>query len=407
MAVNFRSGENPGTSSILDTGAFTRSNLRESLVEIWKSLENESICIYCRKIGRSREHVAPASLGGNCTITCVCADCNQELSSADRGLAEHSAVALSKIANTPATAFETHLGGFASFESEEAGAIRVRLGNQMKPEVRPQFRLIGNQIRAVAGNRDSLNELIAFIDKRIGRGELLATRIEIVAEETTAHFCMHRSDDAVVSCASNEAGLKLLTLIQNQWLEIKAGFVSAPERTSTTGPEINIKMKLKPNDEFRGVAKIAFETAVHLLGVATVLGPEFDPIRSYIMGNLQLPETDPASGDLAVDMRFVKPVGTEFKLQFTTHHGVLLLSSPPNLIAFVLLYGTHPYFVQLAAEWKDVPWLRVYEFSYTRDGHNEIDELEFARRVIKTSPELFGIPEESVPGLLQQLGGAN
>lgn len=198
-------------------------------------MENESVCIYCKKAGSSREHVAPASLGGNCTITCVCANCNRELSVADRGLAEHSAVALSKIANTPLTAFETQLGGFASFESEEAGRIRVRVGNQMKPEVRPQFRLVGNQIRAVAANRDSLNKMIALVDKRVRNGQLLKTRIEIIEEETIPHFCMHRSDDAVVSCASKDVGLNLLTLMQNQWSTFTPSLTPAADRQVRAG----------------------------------------------------------------------------------------------------------------------------------------------------------------------------
>jgi hypothetical protein len=273
----------------------------------------------------------------------------------------------------------------------------------MKPDVRPQFRLIGNQLRGVAKDLDSLNMLIAFIEKQVAKGRLSSTRIQVNGGESYPHFCMHRSDDAVVSCSSEQDGVRLLKLLEVEWPQIKAGFENVPIQMKSSTPEINIKMKFKPNDEFRGAAKIAFETAAHLLGVEVVLGEEFDPVRSYICGNLVLPVVNVEMGEIAVDTRFVKRLGDEFTLRFTTKHGVLLLSSPPNLIAFVLLYGTHPYFVHLSKKWVDNLWFRVYEFSHTKDGHQELDELEFARRILSTSPATFGISDEAAKELLEQL----
>src|SRR5215472_2714635 len=101
--------------------------------------DGEEKCIYCRKEGSSREHVAPSSLGGNCTLNCVCVKCNRDLSEVDQALAEHSPVALSKIQHTPASAFPTHLGGYASMQAEGGHQIGVRIRNQVATEVRPQL----------------------------------------------------------------------------------------------------------------------------------------------------------------------------------------------------------------------------------------------------------------------------
>jgi hypothetical protein len=82
---------------------------------------------------------------------------------------------------------------------------------------------------------------------------------------------------------------------------------------------------------------------------------------------------------------------------------VLLFCSPPNLVAFVLLYGTHPYLVRLGTLSGERQWLRAYEFSYTRDGHTELDELAFAKQILTLSPEGLGIPPHQARELLCQL----
>ena len=100
-------------------------------------------------------------------------------------------------------------------------------------------------------------------------------------------------------------------------------------------PEIDLELKFRPNDEFRGVAKIAFETVALMLGPQYVLSSEFEPIRAYIMGHVRLPDSIPP-GDVAVDSRFVRRLGAEFKMNFTAQHGVLLYCLPPDLVGFVL-----------------------------------------------------------------------
>jgi HNH endonuclease len=361
---------------------------------------DESICIYCKKAGSSREHVAPSSLGGNCTIACVCRTCNGDLSVVDQALAENSPVALSKITHTPVAAFKTQLGGYASYQEPGGLDVGVRIGNQARPEVRPQLYLMDNQIRAIASGREGLNDLIAFIEKRIQKKNLADVRI-VAAESPQPRLLMHRSDDAYISCSDPKLSRDFLNLLEAQWPEIKLNLQTVAEtRVTKIEPEIDLKLKFRPNDEFRGVAKIAFETVALMLGPQYLLSSEFDPIRAYIMGDVRLPDPIPP-GDVAVDSRFVTRLGVEFKMNFTEQHGVLLYCSPPDLMGFVLLYGENAYMVRLATMAHETQWLRCYEFSYSKDGHREISEDQFADRLLKIAPELFNLNPGDLPDILQ------
>jgi hypothetical protein len=366
------------------------------------TVQDDGPCIYCKQQGSSKEHVAPSSLGGNCTLNCVCVKCNGDLSEVDQALAEHSPVALSKIQHTPASAFLTQLGSYASMQAEGDRQLGVRIGNQVATDVRPQLFATGDRVQVFASDRDGLNELIRFVDKQIERGRLARTRVFIAEDITEPRFLMHRSDDAVVSCSSAERAREFLGNLQKQWAEIKSKIQTTEERRLThEKPNIVISMTMWPNEEYRAVAKIAFETLALMRGSAYVLQPAFDPLREYIRGDVQLPAVPP--GEVPVDSRFVQRLGQEFRLKFTERHGVLLLCSPPNLVALVLLYGTHPYLVRLATLDGERQWLRAYEFSYTRDGHAELDEVAFAKQMLELCPEAFGISREQAREMVRQL----
>jgi hypothetical protein len=350
-------------------------------------------CIYCKSEGSSHEHVAPSSLGGNCILGCVCTTCNTEMSLIDQALAEHSPVAFSKILHTPPAAFITHLGGHATLQAQGGREFGVRIGNQMTTEVRPQLFANGNHIQAVASDGDGLNDLIRFIDKQIEKGRLATTRVVITEEAKEPRFLMHRSDEAVVSCSSPKRAAQFLRRLEKKWTEIRTKLeASEEERRTHAQPEIVIKMAFWPNEEYRGVAKIAFETLALLRGAAFVLQGAFDPVREYIKGDVRLP--DPKPGEVPVDTRFVERLGDEFKLKFSDQHGVLLVSSPPALLAVVILYGTHPYLIRLATLDGELRWMRGYEFSYTRAGHRELDEVAVCRQILELCPEVFGISRD-------------
>jgi len=369
------------------------------------SIGGEGKCIYCRGEGSSKEHLPPSSLGGNRTLTCVCANCNRELGLIDQALAEHSPVALSKILHTPPSAFLTQLGSYASMEAEGDHQIGVRIGNQVSTEVRPQLFAAGDHVRVFARDRDGLNDLIRFIDKKISAGLLERTRVLVNEDAKETRFLMHRSDDAVVSALSAERAAEFLAKLQAKWAEIKTKIQTTDEQRQThEKPNVLITMSLWPNEEFRAVAKIAFETLALSRGCCFVLDEAFDPIRDYIKGDVRLPDSPP--GELQIDSRFVQRLGDEFRLNFTKQHGVLLLCSPPNFVAFVILYGTHRYLVRLATLAGPQQWMRAYEFSYTKDGNTELDEVAFAKQILELSPEAFGISRDQAREMLSQLDPA-
>ena len=359
-------------------------------------------CIYCRADGSSREHLPPSSLGGNCILTCVCAKCNRELGLIDQALAEHSPVALSKILYTPSSAFLTQLGSYASMHAEGDHQIGVRIGNQVSTEVRPQLFATGDHVRAFARDRDGLNDLIHFMDKQINTGLLARTRVFVTEDAKETRFLMHRSNDAVVSAPSAERGVEFLARLQAQWPDIKTKLQTTGEQRQThEKPNVLITMSLWPNEEFRAVAKIAFETLALSRGCDFVLEEAFDPIRDYIKGDVRLPDSQP--GELQIDSRFVQRLGDEFRLNFTRQHGVLLLCSPPNFVAFVILYGSHRYLVRLGTVADGQQWMRAYEFSYTKEGRTELDEVAFAKQILELSPEAFGISRDQAREMLSQI----
>ncbi|WP_041855997.1 hypothetical protein [Candidatus Korobacter versatilis] len=273
----------------------------------------------------------------------------------------------------------------------------------MVPTVRPQLFLDQDRIRVAVSDRDGLKTLISFIDRQIASDHLKDTRIFIDENARLPHYCMHRSDDAVVSASDSQLARKLLLLLQSSWTQIKSKLENAEESRRASTPEITIKLTFRPNDEYRGVAKIAFETLAVLFGPELVLRDEFNPVREYIRGEVKLPETVPP-GEIAVDSRFVERLQPQSQLPFSDQHGVIVLSSPPNLVAFVLLYGEHGYIVRLANGLFDERWVRAYEFSYTRDGHRELNDAEFARRLFTAPPESFGVSAGDLSQIDLELG---
>jgi hypothetical protein len=323
----------------------------------------------------------------------------------DQALAENSPVALSKVGLTPADAFTTRLGGDASLTDAAGLSLGVRIKNQMKPEVQPQIFLIGNQLQATAVDRDGISQLISYIDKQINQGTLSNIWVKIDATFTAPRFLMHRSNDCFVSAATAESAKRLLNVLQTQWTDVKKGLQSNEvAHTEHHRPSILMKMTFQPNDEFRGVAKIAFETTALLRGSQFVLRPSFDPIREYIKGDLRLPDIDPADSEsLAIDQRFVQRMGKDFSLKFTDQHGVLLMAFPFGIFALVVLYGMHYYKVGLATVQDGDTWMRCYEFSYAKDTHGELNSLEFARRALERFPDQLSINKENIPRLLELL----
>jgi hypothetical protein len=220
---------------------------------------------------------------------------------------------------------------------------------------------------------------------------------------------MHRSDDAILDAASAEEAVRLVSVIEKNWISIKKELNDSEniEELSQPNPSVLIKMKMLPNEEYRGIAKIAFEVAALMLGADVVLSDSFDPIRAYIMGDVRLPLINGSDPDqLAIDSRFVGRVSEGFPFPFTEHHGVILYHDPARgLAAMVILYGIHHYKVSLAPQQNQRSWMRHYEFRYTKDGHGELSDLEFARRALERFPSALNINPDRAAEMLDVLNG--
>ena len=140
-------------------------------------------------------------------------------------------------------------------------------------------------------------------------------------------------------------------------------------------------------------------------GPEFVLRPEFDPIRDYIKSALVLPENLP-DGQIAVDRRFVTEIpDDQQQLSFVDDdHAVVFYYLKPELIAFVTLYGSHLFLVQVAAlEYDEREELFGHRFSIDRSGNEPLDLNAIAERILQKYPDRLGVTPEEAAKLLETL----
>jgi HNH endonuclease len=362
---------------------------------------NREICIYCKQPGFSKEHVAPASLGGNCTITCVCVPCNSQLSTVDSAVGDRSPVALSKVGDTPQAAFQTQIDTIATMYID-GEPVAVRVENQMKARILPQVTLRESQMGVRVESIEDLKRLVKHVEKQLKKGKLAETSKRIDDEQAIPRFVLYRSDESTVLCRTDHDGDQILRVMQKDWNNISQQLENSPkEPQAIENPSVLIKMRMDVNGEFRGVAKMAFETLAVLEGPDFVLNQRFDPIRSYILGDVQLPDEAPEDG-LLVDQRFVKRMGEDAP-KITEDHAVLFVSNGDHLQAFVTLYGRHTYVVELANEGENPFEMRMYEFSTSRDGHREVAGEELGEWMIEFYPEQLGLSKQESSEIIETL----
>jgi hypothetical protein len=279
----------------------------------------------------------------------------------------------------------------------------------MAVEVCPQLFLDGDQLRFHCSDRKGLDKLMKYLDKQINAGSLASVHQRIDPESKPPRLMMHRSDEAVLDVESAGEAARLVAVIEKNWAPIKEQLIKGEniEELREPNPSVLINMKMLPNEEYRGIAKIAFEVTALMLGAEVVLGDSFDPIRAYIMGDVRLPLLDGSDpNQLAIDSRFVARVSEGFPFPFTQHHGVILAHDPTHgLAAMVILYGIHHYKVSLAPKQDQRSWMRHYEFMYRKDGHGELSDLEFARRALERFPSTLNIDPGMAAEMLDVLNG--
>lgn len=363
------------------------------------SSEIETItCIYCRQVREpTREHVLPRSLGGDFVKPILCKDCNsRRLSPLDQALAERSLVALSRAGFTPGTAFDVRLGGDHFLKDDPSGlVIDVAITNEMRPVVMPQVHATpdGEQTRIgiLIADADDLSRLDAFIVKQIDTGRLPKMHVKLGPSDAgaSARLVMHRDNDGYIRAQNPEDAQRLVEVLQGHWRSAYQQHASrvvagepAPEVGSIPNPTVHVNMSYRPDDVNRAVAKIALNVLAARVGPEFALAPEFDELRSYILGDdIRHPERA-APDEVVVDSRFVLllPHDTQ-PIVPTDEHAVTISYVAPTLYAWVTLYKSHNFMVKMGEISLAENLFAVHEFSTIRRGNEALGIAETYRRL--------------------------
>lgn len=358
------------------------------------------VCIYCKETKpASREHILPASLGGDLVQPILCVDCNsRRLSPIDQALAERSLVALSRVAFTPKGSFDVKLGGEHFTRDPESGLVfDLKLSNAMQAELLPQVHVVKSLERpeqpgVAFATKDvaDFERLAAFVEQDLAAKKLRSMYVKTGPEEAgpTARLVMHREKDGYVRAPSAEDADLLFRVIDSGWhvlVNDRRGRLTSSgpiQPSEIKNPSVHSTVKIRFDDVYRGVAKIAFNFAAVHLGTRFMLGHEFDEVRRYILGDdIRHPEAV-KPGDVAVDTRFVTqlPAGTDAVVH-TEEHAVTLFYNAPVLLAWVTLYKTHHFVVRLADIHLTENVLAVQEFSSVRRGNAALDVAQIVERL--------------------------
>ena len=360
------------------------------------------ICIYCKRHAPpSREHAFQRSLGGDLVSKVVCERCNNSFSRIDQALAERSPVSMLRVASTPEDAFSVKLGGVVTTYDENARIfVELELRNALRPVALPQLHLRPNgKGNAVAANQDAKQRLIDFIDANLDS-----------IDKVHRFYGLHGlSPDSValVVTRPNEGYIRFIRpgdedwyfpMLQKAWTNDLRPQLVANTTIETPRPpcEVSLYYKYAPNDVYRAIAKSAFNVLAIKRGATFVLRPEFDSIRQYILGDVQLSEVL-GTDAIALDQRFVVEIPeAEQHISFTDdEHAVVFYYRNPELIALVTLYGSHLYVVRFPEiVFEETEELFGHFFTKTRSGNQPLAFADIAERILLKHFGRIGITEE-------------
>jgi hypothetical protein len=354
------------------------------------------ICIYCKSesVG-SKEHVLQKSLGGNLGIRDVCGACNRAFSSIDQSLAENSLPGLMRVGVTKAGTFNVRLGGDHFRLNDADFWEEVRIVNGMQAIVLPQIHLVGIQengqsrVAVVAGEQDELKSFIALVSEKVADGTIQDTHIKTgpSPQDTTPRLVGYRSDGLFVRAASTADGESFLKLLAGAWSALRAQVEtgSQQELQVVHQPTILVTQRMRIDDNYRAVAKTAFNVLATKRRPSFVLRPEFDPLRDYIRGLALVHKQPLAPGEIAVDTRFVQMLRFgEVPLVPTGSHAVIIVYTAPALLAFVTLYSKYSFVVRLAEIELREQIIEAHEFSIDRTNNTALTMSDLAQRLWET-----------------------
>jgi hypothetical protein len=350
-------------------------------------------CIYCQKDRPpSKEHVLQKGLGGNLTIPDVCGECNNRFSVIDQSLAEESLVSLVRVGFAKTSGISTRLGG-DHFRLNEAGYWEeLKIVNGLQPVILPQIHLVGlepngqAQFAVVASEYEDLQQFLVLVDRRVADGSILKTHVKIgpSAHCTTARLVGHRRNEMYVRAETQEKGESFLRTVAGKWAGLRAQTSTSPppQVRTVARPKVHVTQQICPDENYRAIAKIAFNVLAAKRGAQFVLRPEFDPIREYIQGANLVHQSPLPPGDVAVDTRFVRPLPmSEAPLIPTGSHAIAIAYAAPTLAGLVTLYEKYSFVVQLAEIQLAEQVIEAHEFSTDRTTNKALDIPELARRL--------------------------
>jgi hypothetical protein len=359
------------------------------------SQAKDVMCIYCKEVrAGSKEHILQASLGGNLTTPLVCKICNTGFSKIDQSLAENSVLALTRVGLTQKGAMPVQLGGEHYWQDASGRWCDVKVVNEFQAVLLPQIHLapLGEQLQldVVGGDYQALHSFLELVDDKVADKTLLSVHIRVGPPDKcpSARLVGHRSDAMYIRAISEDQGNIVRQTLFAKWEQFRVLQKSTPPQPTEQHemPSVQVTMSVCPDDNYRGVAKIAFNLLAATKGADFILREEFDPIRSYIRGLDLVHKAPLPEGEVAVDTRYVHPLapGAE-PLVPTRSHAVVITYTAPVLAALVTLYEKTSFLVRLAEIQLSEEVLIGHEFSIDRSANNALEISELAKRLGESS----------------------
>lgn len=356
-------------------------------------------CIYCHeKRQPSREHILQSCIGGDLTTLAlhqqawahpftVCVSCNRSFSVIDQSLADASFVAADRVVFTPPK-LPVRSPGESLFWDEARGLWEeIKTINGMVPTLLPQIHLRDNATFELIASRDTdAKAFIEAINDLVLRGELEGAHVRLSLGDkcTTPRIARHRQKEFYVRARSLEEGRRFLSELLSNWPQLLGQFrTAAPWRKTIPRPRFETHMSICLDDNFRAVAKSAFNLLAAKMGPAFAGRAEFDPLRRYICGQ-ELVHPENAGPDVVlVDQRFVMmEAGRERGPLPTTRHVVCFKYERPTLFAFLVLYGSISFAVRMADLTLASFSIDGHEFTADRSGNRPLPGHEVDWRLL-------------------------
>ncbi len=370
-----------------------------------KNASQLKTCIYCleKKIS-SREHVMPASLGGNLIIRCVCEGCNGGLSDLDQSLSDSSLLSLIRLTKHPGTSLG--LSKIRINSPKDGEVLEGSLEHQLIPSIRPQINFYKKDdaylIKAFGGTTEGFEKLFKLIRKYILKNKLNEIKIlsPLSSIVSGPSIVMHRSKDIAFRPSSTEADSgserkEITQFIADKIKELEFIIFQKLEKHSSTEmekPALEVSMGFQFGLNLRAVSKIALNYLAYCCGEEFVLGDQFNPLRNYIRfgdgQNLEGAIWNPGTAEEPniASSRYATWIhnhdgGPRFPLFGNPNtHAIYILYSLDRYLLFIEFYNWTVYAVDLGTI--DVGHLAfpvVHEFDYINKLNRKVSVAEVVR----------------------------